>query len=71
MLIRGSPNGARHPIHTPAAIGRNRWPSSTGMAGRHQSEPLAAIARYAQSVTSTFNSRSAKSAHSASAARSI
>ena len=48
MLIRGSPNGARHPIHTPAAIGRNQWPSSTGMGGRHQSEPLAAIARYAQ-----------------------
>ena len=47
MLIRGSSNGARHPIHTPAAIGRNQWPSSTGMGGRHQSEPLAAIARYA------------------------
>ncbi len=40
MLIRGSPNGARHPIHTPAVIGRNRWPPSTG--------PLAAIAQCAQ-----------------------
>ena len=50
MLIRGSPNGARHTIHTLVAIGRNRWSSSIGTSGRHQSESVVAMARCAQLV---------------------
>src|SRR5262249_42689028 len=51
MPIRGSPNRAAvlvHAIHTPDAMVRNRWTSSTGMGGgRHVPESAVAINRCA------------------------
>ncbi len=49
MPIRGSPNGAHHPIHSLVAIARNGWSRSIGTPGRNQSELLVAITRCAQS----------------------
>ena len=47
MPIRGSPNGARHPVHRLVAIARNGWSRSIGTPGRNQSEQLVAITRCA------------------------
>jgi hypothetical protein len=53
MPIRGSPNGAHHPVGRDrpewvVAIRRNAWSSSIVMTGRDQSESLVVISRCAQ-----------------------
>jgi hypothetical protein len=45
MPIRALPNGRPIPPHSPVAIDRNRWSSSTGIGGRLQSKRLVVFNR--------------------------